>query len=134
MKNRKNREIIIVTVILMCILIILGLNSRNIHEYITNPIKKSDIPINPESGLINNAYFKINSEGKEAENTTNGINEAIKYAHQNNIKNIKLKNGIYEVIGYKNSHYRGIVMKSNVNLDLNRIKNYSTDKRLQYIC
>ena len=77
-------------------------------------------PINEETGTINNAYFNINSNGEEAENTTKGINRAIEYASKNGIKNIKLEKGTYLIYGEGEFYEkRGVVLQSNISLDLN---------------
>ena len=83
-------------------------------------------PINIENGMINNEFFDIRKDGTNAKQTTDGINEAIKYANDNNIVNIQLENGRYLINGeventtYKNEK-KGIILQSNINLNLNRI-------------
>jgi len=107
-------------VLLLIVLIMFGIiNLLKAQEYIKTNLQKYEKPIDLETGIINNEYFNINSNGKNAQKTTDGINKAIKYAQKNNIKNIKLELGKYQVIGYNNSSYRGLTMQSNTNLDLN---------------
>ena len=110
----------LIVVIFIIITLIILFNREKIQQYYVDEIKKlEESPIDYETGLINNSYFNINAKGEEAEETTEGLNKAIQYAKDNNITNVKLMPGIYKVIGYKNSHYRGLVLQSNVHLDLN---------------
>ena len=84
----------------------------------TNTPDYSDEPI--INSVINNKYFGIDSTGKNPEETTNGINQAIEYASTNGITDIKLEKGIYTVIGYvQGENFGGIKLKSNISLDLN---------------
>ena len=72
-----------------------------------------------EDGLINNSYFNIRMNGttvEDAQHTTKGINEAIKYANENNINYIKLEKGVYLIDVVNNE----ITLKSNIELDLNQ--------------
>lgn len=121
MRNKKEKMWILI-ILLLSISIIISRNIDNIQNYMQNEKKKMSLPIDINTGMINNEYFGIDSEGKEAEKTTQGLSEAIKYAKDNNISYVKLQQGTYQVIGYNNSHYRGLVMQSNVNLDLNGSK------------
>lgn len=79
-----------------------------------------------ENNVINNDYFGIDSTGREAEKTTKGINEAIKYAKKNNIDLIRLEKGKYLIDGKsENDEFnetdtkKGIILESNMTLDLN---------------
>lgn len=118
MKIRRKKLAIII--LLLIILIVFGImNLSKIQYYVKTNIQKYENPIDLETGIISNEYFNIDSNGKNAQKTTDGINKAIKYAQKNNIKNIKLELGKYQVIGYNNSSYRGLTMQSNINLDLN---------------
>lgn len=79
-----------------------------------------------ETGLINNQYFYISNNEKNAKQTTDGINKAIKYAYKNNINYIKLEKGTYLIDGKENNDAinegntkKGIIMESNIVLDLN---------------
>ncbi len=56
-------------------------------------------PINLQTGQINNQFFNINNEGKNAKSTTSGINEAIEYANLHNIECIRLEPGTYTISG-----------------------------------
>lgn len=79
-------------------------------------------PIDIETGIINNSYFGISSDGENAKSTTNGINKAIEYASKNNIEFIKLEKGTYLIEGtYKKQkdENTGIILKSNITLDFN---------------
>ena len=71
-----------------------------------------------EDGLISNSYFNIKIDGNTREDailTTKGINEAIKYASENNINYIKLEKGKYIIDVVDNE----ITLMSNIELDLN---------------
>lgn len=58
--------------------------------------------------------------GKNAKETTKGLNEAIEYASNNSINYIKLEQGEYLVNGEgERNEAKGIMLKSNINLDLN---------------
>ena len=79
-----------------------------------------------ETGLINNQYFYISNNEKNAKQTTDGINKAIKYAYKNNINYIKLEKGTYLIDGKENNDAinegntkKGIIMESNIVLYLN---------------
>ena len=83
MKRRKiiKRSIIIFFICLcMCVLFT---NKTQIME-LTDEIKKAIYgnPINEATGVINNLYFGINSDGTNAEKTTRGICEAIEYSNK----------------------------------------------------
>lgn len=119
MKKINNIKVFILIIMIIGILLI-TFNIKFLQTTITNvKIMIYGEPINLETGEINNQFFDINESGQEAEKTTKGINDAIDYASKNNINYIKLKKGTYEVIGYNNSHYRGISLKSNIHMDLN---------------
>ena len=83
-----------------------------------NPYDDSNQPI--INSIINNKYFNINSNGENAQETTDGINAAIKYANENKIQNIKLEKGTYSIIGYsEGENFGGIKLLSNIYFDLN---------------
>lgn len=73
-----------------------------------------------EDGLINNAYFEINANLEDSQKTTNGINEAIRYANKKGIEYLKLEKGKYKIKTdglFQNN--KGILLCSNLTLDLN---------------
>lgn len=115
----KIKKIVLIILFLMVLILVYITNFSQIQDYIKINIQKYGEPIDIETGMINNKYFNINPNGENAQKTTEGLNKAIKYAKKNNIKNIKLELGKYQVVGYNNSHYRGLTMQSNINLDLN---------------
>ena len=115
----KIKKIVLIILFLMVLILVYTTNFSQIQDYIKINIQKYGEPIDIETGMINNKYFNINPNGENAQKTTEGLNKAIKYAKKNNIKNIKLELGKYQVVGYNNSHYRGLTMQSNINLDLN---------------
>lgn len=97
--KNKGKFIIITIIIIICFILICFANVEKIKKYYGEQIKKLEgSPIDTTTGIINNDYFGINAYGDKAEETTKGINEAILYAKQNNIKNIKLETGTYKVI------------------------------------
>lgn len=125
MKNNKKvlcRIGIIFILILMLILICLNTPRKLKNNKIDNIelTKMDNLPINPETGLINNEHFSIDKYGNNPSLTRKGINDAIKYAVENNINNIKLEKGKYlidtELIG---GYQKGIILQANINLDLN---------------
>ena len=71
--------------------------------------------------MVNNSYFGINSNGENEKETTEGINNAIKYASKNNIKEIKLEKGTYLVGNIQTDKIiaRAIILESNISIDLN---------------
>ncbi len=115
----KIKKIVLPILFLIVLIWVCITNFSQIQDYIKINIQKYGEPIDIETGIVNNKYFNINSNGENAQKTTDGINKALKYAQNNNIKNVKLEFGKYQVIGYNNSHYRGLTMQSNTNLDLN---------------
>ena len=95
---------------------IVVLNKIEKHEILNYDIE----PVNLDTGLINNEYWGISSDGTNASNTRSGINNAIEYASVNGIKNLKLKKGVYLVSTESDGgYYHGIIFRSGVNLDLN---------------
>lgn len=77
-------------------------------------------PIDDNSGIINNQYFGIKSDGTDAKQTTKGICDAIEYANKNNIEYVKLEEGRYLINGEGERYEeKGIILKSNITLDLN---------------
>lgn len=122
------KKLLISIILIISIIIIFFILKNETIQRIDYDIKKRlyGDPIDTQSGLINNEFFFINSEGKNAQQTTKGINEAIIYANKNNIENIKLEKGTYlisgEVDDKKNSYKKkGIILQSNINMDLNRL-------------
>ena len=77
-------------------------------------------PINLETSTINNEFFGISDDFSNARKTTEGINEAIKYASRNNIEYIKLEKGNYMIMPNKSENgKKGIILYSNITLDFN---------------
>lgn len=117
---RKKNMIIILFSICLCFFFIF-INRTQITEW-KKEIKIAIYgePIDEKSGIINNQYFGIDSNGTNAKQTTKGICNAIEYANENNIEYVKLEEGKYLINGegekYKS---KGIVLKSNITLDLN---------------
>lgn len=126
----KNKKKIIILLIFVIIVIIFVTNIINInYESLKVEIRKKMYgePINRETGVINNQFFGINSEGEDAQKTTEGINEAIKYANQNNISYIKFEKGEYSIDGQsyeenknESETKKGIILQSNITIDLNK--------------
>lgn len=125
----KHNKILIFIIILLLIFIICVI-SRPYVIKIQEQVKilKYGAPI-AEDGLINNEYFTIFSNNTNADKTTKGINEAIRYASEHNIEYIKLEKGEYLINGVSNNVFsnetdteKGIVLKSNIALDLNESK------------
>ena len=87
-----------------------------------------DVPIYLD-GTINNKYFNITmgeiNNREIAVNNTIGINDAIEYAHEHNIKNIKLQQGVY-VVESNNEELtivdksKKIYLTSDMNFNLNK--------------
>ena len=120
-KNRK--KLIFIFLILIIFAIILKQNIRKIvnNEEILKQIYGEPIG---EDGTINNSYFGIEINGKNAKDTLDGINKALEYANKKNIENVKLEKGTYIIDSQtdpKEYHYqeKGITLKSNIKLDLN---------------
>lgn len=120
----KRRKIILVSISIIILMIICFLTRIiDIRAIINNTNMHSAMygdPIDLDTGIINNEYFNINSNGENAKDTTKGLCEAIEYASNNNINNIKLEEGKYLINGEGDRNTRkGIVLASNINLDLN---------------
>lgn len=122
----RKKIIIIIIIIVFVSTICFIINRENEVNELYYYIKKQFYgePINLETGLINNNFFQISKEGKDATKTRKGINEAIKYASEHNIGYIKLEKGkylvdtfIYEINGSK--YDRSIILLSNIEFDLN---------------
>lgn len=110
------------SLIVVIILIVIILNNRiTINTIKTEIVKLTEEPINSETGTINNRYFNIYSDGNNPEETTKGINNAIKYANKNNIKSIKFEKEFYKVenVNVKGNISRAIIMESNISIDWN---------------
>ncbi len=81
-----------------------------------------------KDGTINNEYFNITlNDATKGEDNTNGINDAIIYAHNNGITDVKLEKGTYYVTALKTSIESpksgkkvAIQIPSNINFDLNQ--------------
>lgn len=115
-----------ITIILICsislIVILLTCNISNIVDFtFMQIIRRLEEPIDLKSFTINNKYFGISSNGKNADSTTKGINEAIDYASRNNIEYIRFEKGIYAIWGITttNMEEAGIILKSNLHIDFN---------------
>lgn len=121
MKNKKIKTFIFILIVCALILIFITNlpNIQNTIEYFR--IKQFGEPIDRSTGLINNQYFDIQS--KNANKSTKGINDAIKYAEKNNISYIKLQTDTYYIdsVGLMDEE-KGIILKSNIELDLNGSK------------
>lgn len=121
--SKKKNKFIFACLILLIVLVILWIHESKIisNEKLLKRIYGEPIS---EDGMINNAYFGIEIEGRDAKATLEGINKAIEYASKNNIENIKLEKGTYIIDSQKDPkeyHYqeKGITLKSNMRLDLN---------------
>lgn len=114
--KKKHIVFILLLVIVMLILISLRKNSK-LKELEDNiKIQLYGKPIDEITGVINNKYFGIINN----QDNTNQVNEAIKYAHNNNIEYIKLEKGIYYIDGQgERDEKKGIQLESNIVLDLN---------------
>ena len=126
MKRKKGFFCIIVLIIIAIIIGIVANANRENLKNIYYEVKKQlyGDPIDIETGMINNSFFDIFSDGSNATRTRKGINEAIEYASTNNIEYIKLQKGnylvdsfVYEING--NKYDRSIIVKSNIKFDLN---------------
>lgn len=111
-KNKKKISIFLILLFLMIIVVIILQNNFIIETASQIMVQQYENPINLETGEINNNYFNINSIGKQEENTTEGINNALKYCSRNNIKNIKFEKGEYLIND-------SINIPSNINVNLN---------------
>ena len=118
---KKKKIVIVLIIIIIIITIILNDNiSMIINNSIMRIVRLNDEPIDKNTWIINNKYFGISSNGDDSEHTTKGINAAIEYASKNNIKYIKLEKGNYLIKGITtNNDTSGIILKSNIYLDLN---------------
>ena len=126
MKIKKRKIVILSFIFIIIALLVIAVSTNVINiQQINENIRKNlyGEPIDLSTGIINNEYFNISSNGTSAKNTTDGLNKAIEYASKNNIKNIKLEQGTYLVNGVGDrSQEKGILLKSNINLDLNNSK------------
>ena len=121
---RKKFKIVFLILISVFLLIIFEyiFMKTDLIENVINIEKLSEEPIDLSTGIINNDYFGISSNGKNATETTEGINSAIEYAYKNSINYIKLDKGEYLIDGtYKKlvDEDAGISIKSNMTFDLN---------------
>lgn len=119
---KKNKFIIISLISIVLIIIVSLFNVQNIIDFTVMQIaRRMEAPIDLNTNTINNKYFGIYSNGEKAESTTNGINEAIEYAYENNIEYIKFEKGTYLISGKTSRQMEpsGIILKSNLTLDLN---------------
>lgn len=119
----KNRKVIICLVFIISIILIYGIfiYIHHMDEIITDiKIARYGEPINLETSTINNEFFGISDDFSNARKTTEGINEAIKYASRNNIEYIKLEKGNYMIMPNKSENgKKGIILYSNITLDFN---------------
>lgn len=120
---KKKRKLLFAFVMIAGILLCIFLLShnekiQNIREN-TRKLLYGD-PIELSTGIVNNQYFGISSEGKNATQTTEGINKAIEYANKNNIEYLKFKEGTYLIDGVgQRDTPKGIIMRSNLAIDFN---------------
>ena len=115
MKNKKRRILILSFIIMIIAVLIIGFSTNEITiQQIDENIRRNlyGDPIDLETGMINNEYFKISNDGTNATDTTKGLNEALKYSNINNIKYVKIQNGNYLINGT-------IRIYSNTEIDLN---------------
>ncbi len=136
---RKNKKLIFLLLILIILFIIFYINSTGFNYknvYLESAKGMNGEPIDKETGLINNRYFNINAQGKNAKETTEGINKAIEYAYNNNINYLKLEKGSYSIDGQsftnqnESDEKKGIILQSNITIDLNgsELKQIANDK------
>ena len=89
--------------------------------------------INSETSEINIDFFEIDKTGEKE--CTEGINQAIRYAHRNNIEYIKFPKGKYLVNGDReHTQEGGIILQSNLTLDLNESIVIQKDSKSPYYC
>ena len=119
MNKSKKKRIVWIVVSTMILL----LASMSITEYIKQTsyykLQLYGSPIDEETGLVNNDYFDIYTDGTQIEKTTEGINKAIQYAVKQNIENIQFEKGTYQIRGFGNEDRRGICLKSNLQINFN---------------
>ena len=96
--NKKKSKFIFACLILLILLVILWMYESKIINNEKLLKKMYGEPI-AEDGKINNAYFGIEIDGRDAKKTLVGINKAIEYASKNNIENIKLEKALPIKIG-----------------------------------
>ena len=121
MKKKKIIILIIIILILIICTFIIYKNIYLIEDWIESvKISRYGEPINLETGTINNDFFGISKNSSNARKTTEGINEAIRYANKNNIEYIKLEKGNYCIMAHRSENEkRGLILCSNITLDLN---------------
>ena len=90
--NKINGKKIISVIIILVVIMNIIYNEKIIEEL--RKIKRKLMEPIFSDGTINNEYFDIDSNGNMPKETTKGLNEAIEYAFQNNITDLKLQNGI----------------------------------------
>lgn len=137
MRSKKRKIVILSFIFIIIILLIIAfstsiINIQDINENIRRGLYGE--PIDLETGMINNSYFEINSNGENAKETTIGINQAIEYANKYNVEYIRLEKGTYLIeSSLTQDNYAGIVLKSNIILDLNgSTLKYMPDGRATY--
>ena len=114
-------KIIIIIVLIVFISVVIVNKNEIIYFARKQIIRMSEEAIDLNTGLINNGYFGIFSDGTNAKETTKGINEAIDYANKNNIEYIKLIEGTYLISGISEpNETSGIILQSNITFDLNK--------------
>ena len=134
MKNKRIYIILLLFIIIINLLILYKINLiYNLNKIENIHIEKmKDEPIDLNTGLINNEYWNISSDGTNPTETREGINNAIEYAYNNKIETIKLKKGTYLIdLHVVDGRNVGIILKSNLKFDLNgsKIVLQSNDKK-----
>ena len=94
-----------------------------VPEPVSTPAPSDDGDVDPDSWYtINNAQFDIDSTGKNARETTDGINEALSWAKGQGYSKIKFSEGTYLIQCDWNNRYiaptDGILVPSGLMLDL----------------
>lgn len=115
MKIGKRKIIILGIILVIIVLLVIAFSTKIMDmQQINENIRKNlyGDPIDLETGLINNEYFKIENDGTNPVETTNGLNSALEYSNINNIKYIKLQEGTYLINGT-------LKIYSNIEFDLN---------------
>lgn len=119
-KVNKKKKIISVLLLISFYLIFIVVEKSNTMNILLQKLNYDGGPIDKSTGIINNKYFNIHSDGTHEEETTKGINEAIKYCTENNISFLKLEKGIYSIkCGGDFYEQDGIMLNSNLTMDIN---------------
>ena len=117
-------------------------NIKTINSQLDNKANKNDIKtINSQLDtiasvyIIDNLKWNINNNNANEENTTNGINNALKFASDNNYNKVVLTEGVYSIKSMFNDTIKptktdGIIIPSNIHFYSNnaelRIKKNSS--------